>query len=171
MAREEPVKKFLIVSILVVLVIILITPFFIRRAQLSFTQTPLIRLDYIDNRTVYNVYSVGDSYYSNITAIVTWTNGSDIARETKTTGNDYFLSGATQRLSFNLTILAIDRSDNRYTYVGDFNISKVTLKERFYVFMNVTEHSTRWIKRDVMMTDQNLPYRTSLEELKKEGEL
>jgi len=166
--KDVSIKKGLAFSILVVLFIILLTPFVLIRKDIEFTHTPIIRIDYVDNKTVYDVQSPLDYHFDNMTASVSWTNESGIQRQINTIENAYILIGKIEQLQFNLTLSIVDNSLNSYKYMGDFNITKITVKGEFYLYMNITEHSEAWPIRYVSRGLNDLPYKVSLELNKKE---
>jgi hypothetical protein len=169
---DEDVRKALAAAIFVALVVILATPFFIRKQSApAFTDTPRLRLSYLDNRTVFDVQSeLGDTYYKKVDARVHWDNGTGIAHYNRTAENTYILCGELSGASINLTVLynltvrAEDSHGREYGFTGDVNITKFMLKTRFCVFMNITEYREGADHPRLSTVElSGMPYRTTLE--------
>lgn len=168
--NDEKTKQFLMAAIFATLVVILATPFIIGKQPAAFTQTPILKMGYLSNRTVYDVHSLDDHEYAEMKATVTEVAGQKITRHAMWANDSYAIYGETQLLRFNLTITVIDKSQNEYWYMGDVNITKLTYRGIPYMFFNVTEHGNDWSSRDVSVAKQDLPYRVSLNELRREGQ-
>ena len=172
--KEQALREFLMASIFIVVVVILLTPFFNKKQSTvenpSFTHTPILRINYLENRTVFDIQSqIGDYYFRNMTASVSQSDANGTKRDVQKAENAYVLSGETNSSRFNLTISISDLAGAKYVYMGDFNITKMVLDNKFHVFFNITEHWQNWLNKKVSLVPADMPYRTPLGAVPKEA--